>query len=106
MALGVDLFGLGNDGTVLWHWMCRSWEGSDVLALVAPPPSDPPPSWEGPITRAEIETLRERVGGREAEQRFRDSQVAFGVTPDADLDTLLARPARTLVVRVEEWGYG
>lgn len=106
MALAVDLFGLGEDGTVLWRWMCRFWKGHDVLDLVAPPPSEPPPSWEGPITRAEIEALRERGGGRDAERRFRDSQVTFGATLDADLDELLARPSSALMVRVEEWGYG
>ena len=106
MALSVDLFGLDEDGTVLWRWMCRSWNGGHVLDLVAPPPSDAPLSWAGPITRAQIETLRDRAGGRDAERLFRASQTTFGATPDADLDELLARPASALAVRVEEWGYG
>ena len=106
MALGVDLFGTAEDGTTLWRWMCRFWDGYGVIALVDPPPSDPPPSWQGPITRAQIETLRTRAGGRDAERKVRDSQTTFGVTPDADLDELLARPAHALIIRVEEWGYG
>ena len=30
MALGVDLFGVNADGAVIWHRMCRAWEGSDL----------------------------------------------------------------------------
>ena len=106
MALGVDLFGTAGDGTILWRWMCRFWDGHGVIALVDPPPSDPPPSWRGPITRAQIETLRTRAGGRDAKREFRDGQITSGTTPDADLDELLARPAHALIIRVEEWGYG
>ncbi len=104
MALGVDLFGLTEDGTIVWRWMCRFWRGHDVLDLVAPPPSDPAPSWEGPITPEQIEILREKAGGREVEANFRASQRTFGAELDQELDGLLAIPVHEVVVRVEEWG--
>ena len=107
MALGVDLFGMSADGAVRWHWMCRFWEGHDVLKLVDPPPSEPYwGAWNGPITREQIESLREKAGGRQREADFRASQRQFGVKPDADLDDLLAVPIHELRINVEEWGYG
>lgn len=106
MALGVDLFGVDDDGTVVWHWMCRFWLERDVLALVAPPPSEPPPAWEGPITRQQIEILREKAGGRQREAKFRASQLQFGAKLNQDLDGLLAIPVHQLRIHVEEWGYG
>jgi hypothetical protein len=97
MALGVDLFGMDADGKVAWHWVCRRWSGFDVLDLVAPSPAEPPPAWEGPITAEQIDTLRAKVGGREAEREWQDP----------DLDALLSRAGCKVVVRVEEWGgYG
>jgi hypothetical protein len=91
--VGVDLFDMGADGAVIWHWMCRFWEGDDVLELVDPAPSQPWwGAWDGPITRGQIEILREKAGGRQREADFRVSQRRFGVEPDADLDELLAAP--------------
>ena len=67
MALDVDLYGMTGDGSVAWRWHGWGWNGFDVLDLVKPAPSDPwPASWEGPITRAQLETLREKAGGQGA----------------------------------------
>ena len=106
MALGVDLLGLREEGTVVWRWMCRFWSGRDVIDLVGPPPSEAPLSWQGPITPEQIETLRNRAGGREREAEFRASQRAFGCDVEQELDVLLALRVHQVVVRVEEWGYG
>lgn len=106
MALGVDLLGLCEDGTVVWRWMCRFWSGHEVIDLVGPPSSEPPPSWEGPITPEQIQVLRVRSGGRGKEAEFRATQLAFGCEADPELDVLLALRVHQVVVRVEEWGYG
>ena len=92
MALGVDLFSMAADGTIQWRWMCRFWKGHNVLNLGAPAPSEPPPFWEGPITREQIEALRARAGGREEERKFREGRAVWNVRPDEDLDQLLERP--------------
>ena len=90
MALGVDLFGMSQDDTVVWKWMAGWWNGHDVLDLVKPPPSDPWPAWEGQITREQIGVLRAKV-----------NPPAYIY---AELDEKLAISVARIDVRVEEWG--
>ena len=100
MAFGVDLFGLNADGAVIWHRMCRAWEGRDLQDILAArlKPADPDPSWECTLTSDEAKVFADRFEPADFRSRFPD---------DPDLTELLQTPeTEGIRLRIEEWGYG
>ena len=100
MALGVDLFGLDTAGTITWRYMCRWWNGDQLLDILDGrlKPAEPAPSWECILATSELLALLERFDKPELRSLYPN---------DADLAALLQEPGTDRVMlRIEEWGYG
>ncbi|MGI4794454.1 MAG: hypothetical protein ACRYG8_10340 [Janthinobacterium lividum] len=96
-ALAVDVVALDGDGRVAWSWIARRWRGRDVVvALELAPEQWPPSSWRGYMSEAEVQRMRRMFGGILLEREV--------CRAGEDLDELLRRPWRALVVRV--WPLG
>jgi hypothetical protein len=100
MALGVDLFGLNAAGAVIWHRLCRYWDGHELLTTLRDrlQLADPEPSWECTLTHDEVKKFADLFDSPDMQSWFPN---------DPDLNELLQTQCTAAIrLRIEEWGYG
>lgn len=101
MALGVDLFGYDAAGTLIWHRLCRFWEGGRLQDILGSrlEPSDLWPAWKCILTTEDAVSL---------DKQFDQPEWRRSTFPnDADVEDLLQRSGLDrIMLRIEEWGYG